>query len=272
MPLFFSISGFLFFKKENKETITTLFSKKTVRLLVPFLLIGLLYMIPIRLLANYLNYNGYLDATIKLITGKDGGHLWFLPSLFIIFIIEYLIMKHIKNRTAQTFLILVLTAIGLVAPLYIGKAFSNTIWFHLGYKIKSYSLTGKRNLSILAFVFFALLVAAYFLIPEDIAYYKYISLAIKMTAATSAIIFSYNIIPNKQIKSLGFIAANSFGIYLLHSPLIYFTYCYLTNLEPSLVLLVNFVLFGTLSLLLTILISKTRLRFMIGLPCQKGKN
>lgn len=54
MELFFSLSGFLFFYTTQKKfKIKSLLKKKTIRLLIPFLLIGLFYLIPIRFIANY---------------------------------------------------------------------------------------------------------------------------------------------------------------------------------------------------------------------------
>ena len=68
-------------------------------------------------------------------------------------------------------------------------------------------------------------------------------------------------ITNRLMKSL---SDNSYGIYLFHSPLIYITYTYFTNSSPWLVLFLNFLVMGGLAWLLTIVISKSRLKFIVG--------
>lgn len=52
MPLFFSISGFLYYasSKRNIQSISETIKKKSKRLLLPFIFIGVLWMIPIRFL------------------------------------------------------------------------------------------------------------------------------------------------------------------------------------------------------------------------------
>lgn len=63
---------------------------KSKRLLIPFFTVGLLWMLPIRLLVRYQGYVGkslWHIILIDIIMGKDNGHLWFLPTLMIIFLI-----------------------------------------------------------------------------------------------------------------------------------------------------------------------------------------
>lgn len=69
---------------------------------------------------------------------------------------------------------------------------------------------------------------------------------------------------NKVNKFINKIASNSFGIYLLHSPLVYITYSKLNNGNPVIVILINFFVFGTLSYLLTSIIRYLKLNFIIG--------
>lgn len=84
MELFFSLSGFLFFYTTQKKfKIKSLLKKKTIRLLIPFLLIGLFYLIPIRFIANYPPYEStsLIRIIYSFLTVNDCGHLWFLPTL-----------------------------------------------------------------------------------------------------------------------------------------------------------------------------------------------
>lgn len=65
-------------------------------------------------------------------------------------------------------------------------------------------------------------------------------------------------------KFCNIISKNSFGMYLFHSPLVYITYTYLNNCKPIVVMLVNFIIGGIVSFLITEIIRKTFFRFFIG--------
>lgn len=66
------------------------------------------------------------------------------------------------------------------------------------------------------------------------------------------------------VGARGKIVINSFGLYLLHSPLIYITFTYLLNSSPIVVSLLNFFVFGGLAYLMTVLIRKTPMKLLIG--------
>lgn len=81
MPLFFSISGFcLVFSFQsflNGDKSIFLF-KKAKRILIPFLIVGLFWLIPVRLIIKYPGWSGHSILRIvfvDLIYGKDNGHL-----------------------------------------------------------------------------------------------------------------------------------------------------------------------------------------------------
>ncbi len=82
--------------------------------------------------------------------------------------------------------------------------------------------------------------------------------------AAAILVVLYIIIPNKKISLAECFSKNSFGIYLFHSPLIYITFRYMLNAEPMIVVLVNFVFFGGISLLMTHYVRKTPLKIIVG--------
>lgn len=83
-------------------------------------------------------------------------------------------------------------------------------------------------------------------------------------SAIIAILTIYSIIPNKNYKILEKLADYSFGIYLLHSPLIYLTFCFYPNIHPFLMVFINFIVFGTICTILVKFIKKTKIKFVIG--------
>ena len=96
MPLFFSLSGYLFIQQYQKKSYLHLISNKSIRLLVPYISVALLWMIPIKLIVSYPGYDGknFADIFLKgILLCQDNGHLWYLPCLFIIFLISKLLFS-----------------------------------------------------------------------------------------------------------------------------------------------------------------------------------
>lgn len=104
MALFVLVSGYLCFDSCVKEIPFSSFAtKKARRLLLPYLIVGLLYMIPIKMLLNIPTYANIGVVTIlkRFILGIDNGHLWFLYSLFLIFLFLYPLNKNtIRHKQA----------------------------------------------------------------------------------------------------------------------------------------------------------------------------
>ena len=72
------------------------------------------------------------------------------------------------------------------------------------------------------------------------------------------------LVPDRNNIVTDFISRNSFGIYLFHSPLVYITFTFWSHCNPLFVVLINFFAFGSLALLLTFIIRRTKLSFAIG--------
>lgn len=265
MPLFFSISGYLFIDKCKEKNITMIIKNKLKRLIIPYIIIGVLWVYPIRIISQYNGFTKHswiYNIFVNIILGADNGHLWFLPALFSMFIISYILEKYIKNNKLKYLLILIMFLLGHVLNLsWISEAFKYIPWFYLGYFIKKYFIESKmkykKDISILLIV----LVTIYFLTYN---LNVYLSLGLKYLICLTIIPLLYNIITNKEIKILDNISNYSFGIYLFHSPMIYITFKYLPNINPLLMLLINFCCFGLLAYLITYLINKSKLKFLIG--------
>lgn len=89
MPLFIAIAGYcLAFTLQRYNGVISFLLKKSRRLLIPFLVIGFAWMIPLRLVSNYGAYQheSISKIVIDFLCGRDSGHLWFLPTLFFIFV------------------------------------------------------------------------------------------------------------------------------------------------------------------------------------------
>ena len=265
MPIFFSLSGYLFYKTISKDNNFLNFLKlKFNRLILPFIFTAIFWMIPMKKIINYSNYNdiGMFEILKLVLTGKDAGHLWYLPTLFLIFLIMYFLCLFLKKRSffedLLIFILLLLISIisnNLNTNIYISSALFYSIYFYFGFclfKYEDYIMNINKKIISLLLVFLMF-------IPIFInnLYLNYI--------ITMIIILSlYIIVPNKTNKYISSISKNSFGIYLFHSPLVYITYSYFANANPLIVVFINFVIFGSLAFLITELLRKIKLKIFIG--------
>lgn len=271
MPLFIALSGYLFAFRAPRSFFPFL-QKKAKRLLVPFLIVGICFMIPLKLLVSYPSYQGksFVAAVLLLLNGSDTGHLWFLPTLFCIFLIAYGIVRVLGNR-ASTWAMA--TAFGLALfsfrqsiPFYfplvqyltwIMQFFWSFCFGALLYHLSPYLFLPKRRIKFLAgaaaMVFLSLLLCRFAVvqIPTVI-----ISIFIVTTLFLAA--------PNRKYSVLHTLSKYSFGIYLFHSPLIYLTFSFIPDSNPALVVFINFVVLGSTALLITKLLSGSKLRVIIG--------
>ena len=81
VPLFFMLAGSVFALRPDIEIIPLLI-KKARRLLIPFFLCGLFFMIPLKTVGGFFDKDKFPEIVIAFLTGHESGHLWFLPSLF----------------------------------------------------------------------------------------------------------------------------------------------------------------------------------------------
>lgn len=276
MPLFFSLSGYLFFfTHEKKRSLRHLLKSKARRLLIPYLGIGLCWLLPIRLAIRYPGYASIRAADIarNFLTSSDVGHLWFLPALFCIFLLAELLLtlaEHLPGIRKIPDIFLGLSAgalylegwrIGFGYPPILG-AFNNLLWFALGY-----FLCARREM-LAPLMKNPLAKTAIGLATAGL-------LAVYMTQGSLGVLFSlamkalcvvcpYALMPGRSLPVPDRVDRNSFGIYLFHSPLIYITFSLIPNASPLLVVFLNLIIFGAAACGLTELLRKTRLRFLIG--------
>lgn len=240
MPLFFSLSGFLFFWSVNKHSFKQLASGKIKRLLIPFIIILLLYTDPIKIFLNVSGFESVSPLAIDHLHLMNLGHLWFIPVLFACFLLSYYPAR-IEKNTYQLiffgiFLILSVVSSKLPQEFQISNISHYLVYFYFGFLLNRYNLLKLLNgfpkiviLSALA----GILVVCMF-IPT------YLSAPL----VVCSISLIYFLIPERSFGFANLIAATSFGIYLLHSPLVYITYTYLAEANPWIVFGINACIWG----------------------------
>lgn len=276
MPLFFSLSGYLFvFTHGRKRGFVHLLKNKALRLLVPYIGIGLCFLLPVRIAIGFPGYQGMGIGAffLKMLTANDVGHLWFLPALFFAFLLSEIILtiaEKIPGIRKCPALFLCVAALALYLEGYrIGfgyppllSAFNYLIWFSFGYFLNVYQHI-VRKLYRIPGMKWALLVLnvgllVYCLFADSVR--VLISLGVKALC----ILNTYDAMPEKSCGLVEKIDRSSFGVYLFHSPLIYITYANIPNAHPVVVVFMNLVVFGAAAYGLTALIRRTRLKVLIG--------
>ena len=90
MQLFFVISGYVFLlciKKGKYKNFAVLTTAKFHRLLIPYVVITILYNIPILVYVDYFSHN--VRNVLLYFIGYGKNHLWYLVALFFIFLLVY---------------------------------------------------------------------------------------------------------------------------------------------------------------------------------------
>lgn len=272
MPLFFSLSGYLFDARRSKTSLAELLSKKAKRLLLPFLSFALFWMVPIRLLVGYPGYQNRNLWDIlwnSVILGSDCGHLWFLPCLFFCFVLTWGVFRLLgamKLTSSVVYGVLFLAAYaaaryscripGFPGSAVVRNVALNWVWFCAGLLLCRFGdrmeLLRKCKIIFLLAAIGCSAASLLRLLPYD----RVTGMLLLLTL--------YLWTPEGTTPFTGFLSNHSFGIYLFHSPLIYLTCSQIPDAHPCIVILLNFVGFGGLSALLTAAMRKTKMKRFLG--------
>lgn len=269
MPLFFSLSGFLFAESNSDIKISSFVIKKFKRLMIPFYAIGIMWMIPIKKILHYSGYEeiGIGRAFYNLCMNVDSGHLWYLPTLFLTFVIFIFWKKYVKGGEFVLFFItLIINHYRINMPDFEIPFLENVYLYSWSFVLGMVFSSGKK------YNFF---VEVHKLISSRKYWYLGISLIIAVVdtivlkradiwCAIMLISGIYLSMSNKYNRILDSISKNSFGIYLIHSPLIYITFTFFLNSNPIIVVFLNLAVFGTASYILTVLVRKMKWGVIIG--------
>lgn len=267
MPLFIMIYGFLYNKTCEKHTFNEIFVEKLKRIIIPFVCITIFWMVPIRYIAKYPYYSagGYLTAVINCFLGKDSGHLWYLPTLFILFILTYMINKIsyekiVKIGSIILLFILSIFSVKLPTICFLSQICEYLIYFYIGFL---YNKIDKNNkvLNIICGILFVTLSFMVVFVVNDINLNRIFVILAGITGTYALYGLCSNNESTKLIKALD---KNSFVIYLLHSPLIYIMYSRFSNINPLLLISCNIAIAITIPIFIAIILRKIKINFIIG--------
>lgn len=244
MPLFFMISGMLYYNSYLHKgiKIRSFLKGKFNGLMVPYLTVSVFSYLLIFILShisifkNLLIRAGYdtdfllLDVVYSILTNVNhvDQHLWFVYSLFIIFILFSLMDTLISNNLIKLAIVIL---ISLADFWFIGegilrKVISFSLYFYLGrYMLSFWDSVIKSSLKVkiisMAIPFLLNILLTYLLISKtgslffkELLHYGVAVLSLPAILSLISLLSVANRI-DKPLKSLG---ENSFIIYLLHQP------------------------------------------------------
>ena len=224
MPVFFFISGYLFYNAWINHRTGTI-KRKAQRLLIPYITFSVLY-IPFRLVASGMANSDFHSSYWQIIVGvSPNGGVWFLYTLFLFFLITFYLIKtnNIKIILLVAACVSIISQIGIpffqtlhdAAPRIL-DIFRFYIYFLLGLYIKDSSLKkvaykklffSGRIISILIFIVIFVL-------------YEFCSLKIFcVPVALLGINLIFIISQELHSNILCYIGQISMDIYVLHGPI-----------------------------------------------------
>lgn len=226
MPMFIFISGFLFggqlLNPKRNNSFISIFKNKFTRILIPYYVFTLLFM----LTTNSLSWDGLYKGNY--------WHLWFLPMLFWSFILAYLLKPLIfsKKKWINILLILFFFIISFSLddlPRFLGLSYIPQwfCWFLSGMMLYKYESNIFRFLNqktkLLYFLIILILTCVYIVIVT-IKPWPYDETNFLSQIATLSMILAlwllFNWIPWKNLFFTNFLislSALSFGIYIFHN-------------------------------------------------------
>lgn len=275
MPLFFFLSGYLFSTRKF-STFKDFFISKAKSLLIPYLVFSIISII----LYGYfreqpIELNRFLE--IILISKRNSMYfndaLWFLPSLFLIEIIFYIIVRFLKNQFAIVFVTLLIGYLSCtifnplagahILPWSLDQSLFFIVYFGFGYCMKT---TGLLERDLKKSIVLCTLAIIYVWLVIDPRYYQkaweiinlpssmfiYFNHLIWASLAISFVIYISQFLSISPL--INYIGKNSLNLMVLHLSLgfnlfaIYFREG--LNIEDHPNILALFYTFGTIIILL----------------------
>lgn len=180
--VFFLISGYLFAFSSDASPSHTLHSK-VKRLLIPYLSFEAINMAMKMMAPTLVNtkVEGFVSYISKMVF--YGGELWFVYTLFILFLIWSVVLQWVKRPQAGYIVIALAIVDQLLPANFLGGVFMlhevvyYSIWFVAGWLLKDLNrdLLGRRDYFLIAFVLFVFLCVIFVLdirLPFIDAYMK----------------------------------------------------------------------------------------------------
>jgi len=281
---FVMASGYIFYYLKDKynhyNNPKTDIRKRWKRLIIPYFTTCLFWVIPVYFLFNPFSTKILIK---KFVLCMSPNQLWFLIMLFGIFAIFELFSNKIRiSRKNLIMAYFISTSLFVCFDFFgvnlfqIAKIAEFSLFFYQGgylYKYKNNYDLRKKIIIILCCIgtlLIAISIRKYDTFIFGILYIFIIQLLSLLEVMIIYFICSYiviNRIVKNNSKMCSVLENNSFGIYLFHQQIIYFTIVLLNGVvHPIVQVLLSFIISLTLSLLMSVILKKNKItKFMFGL-------
>lgn len=280
MPLFIFVSGCVYGicidKGKYKDNVKFLLNKIR-RLLIPYYIWGMLVVAPLMVGLGFA-HSGYLHYAWKsIVLAEDGRHLWFIFTLFMLFVVAMVLRPIILRYDLASFgLILIVGLVLFFVSPHVGYLFQFAnickyfVFFMAGVYVNH--LLATRNLSRavlwIGIVGFVVLSVSYVLYYRVIPAWVFVltgacggiaaMLALSWWLQSSPRIFDSWLLRN--------VRKNAYGIFFIHVEIIYTAFKLFDGkaVNPLLFTTVVFLVAFALSDVLTFVLRRLRLGFVLG--------
>ena len=289
MPLFFWISGYILYfsiseKKDHISPVLELW-KKIKRLIIPLYATSFFVLLPTIFLFGQPD-GSLIHMCKKFIIGKDIAHLWFLKSLFYIFIVVIPVSTLLKKASYLQGIFICVSIMFLSFSKLIFPRFLRDLMFFLcGYYTRKFSRTFLKQNTLVLFFIFSITHTALFIFTQQCLILKNPVIIIsKYFTPLSGIYFMYYISIYFSKLSVRYrfwhlvtlVDKRSYTIYLFHSTLIFAVF-YTISFFPKANALSRIIFSTLLGIIIPILlhhfISKIKyVSFLFSIPYYKYNN
>lgn len=244
-------------------------NKKVYRLLIPYIFVCLFWSNPIKIILGIPEFELDYKILLQQLIGNNCGHLWYLPCLFILIALGYPVFCWAgKNLTKHTILFALLLTLNyyhtkLPEVFQLKNVAYYFIFFHLGFIVNLLRTTKleyipkyQNKLHSVCILIIVSIVGYSIRCVTSIGFECYLSIVITLLL--------YVLMPSFRNNILDEISNRSYGLYLFHSPLIYITATLCPNINPWFMLIINFIVLGVIAYFITMWLSNSKLKFIIG--------
>ena len=279
---FTMVSGFLFYylgvRKRNSHVHNIL--KRAKRLLVPYFFTCIFWVVPI---TCYFFHFSVGEVFYKYVLMASPSQLWFLVMLFMVFCFFEFFGKKMKFRLRELAIVFIVTVVsGCILSYFninlfqIAKSVQYILYFYLGGFIYYHRDKISMKQIIIMIVSAAVLYVGICLMEAmnntvmDYAV-SVAKPAISVLEVSSIYYLFTKLVEKGKAKTSGkiyqLLEGNSFGIYLFHQQIIYFTIIWFNGMmHPIVQAILSFVIATCISLVMSVVLKKWRVtRAMFGL-------
>lgn len=245
MPTFMALGGALFYRSMEKgkySSLGALAADKAKRLLIPFLVVSVCYSFPLKLLSGYYASSDsvLLDFLLGQLLVGGNTHLWYLPAMFVDFLICYVLEVHVKlpkllKLAALAVLSLLMWRILEPVNLVVNPL-RFVVWFYAGYCFESVRKQVGRYCGGLQGVILFTAMTVVFLISRQLldpfglsGVVRQIGLKLVVPAMAGLSLYALSCgLANTDLirgKVYDLFSRNTFGIYLYSDPVNYVVLC-----------------------------------------------